>query len=218
MTDNQEEKIHQDKYVVDTESELSESGRQVVDMPVENNAANVTIITDSSKIESEEEEAKSNEQSEDNSTPDEFESCHSDSSSYSDLRDDVADHQFDSPATRNMLHTMVNVSVEVDEAKLTACEVVAGDEAEVFNENTPSSLADEISEMKDYLTSPRDQVALPNEDLKVDDSVVVGDTPDVQASSEKSTDRPKVFRFEEDSIDDEVCVSFFSIIPSISFC
>ena len=94
---------------------------------------------------------------------DEFESAHSDSSSCSDLLDD-SERQFDSPATRTMLQTMGNVSVELEEAELSELRKSTGtpfrEDSNEREDETNPSLDDEISGLRDYLT-PRSQVQTP---------------------------------------------------------
>jgi hypothetical protein len=106
-------------------------------------------------------------------------------SSDAEFRDDCVEHRFDSPVTKTMLQTMVNVSVEVDERKLTIA-VPTTEAMEVQHAASADSLADEISDMKDYLT-PRDQHLDSNESA-VDVSMI-----------NASTDEPKIFTFVDNS-------------------
>ena len=103
---------------------------------------------------------------------------------------------------------MSNVSIEVDEARLTSSSSKRND---VRDKSTPSSLVDEISDMKDYLTNTRGQVPYLEEDSKGLASIEVVSTTDMQASfcdknnplvtssSVKSKERPNVFTFDDDS-------------------
>lgn len=112
-------------------------------------------------------------------------------SSDADDRDECVEHRFDSPNTKTMLQTMVNVSVEVDESKLTA-NLSATEDLEVQHAASAESLADEISDMKDYL-SPRDQHPVSNESA-MDVSMF-----DVSIDEPENAVKPEIFTFGDNS-------------------
>ncbi|KAL7521234.1 hypothetical protein ACHAWX_005919 [Stephanocyclus meneghinianus] len=82
----------------------------------------------------------------------------SDSFARSVLQDDVAGHETNAPSTNVTLQTMVKVCVDVDDANLAAPDEFSHHNNKQ-NENVTSSLADEISDMQDYLTSASGEVS-----------------------------------------------------------
>ena len=165
-----------------------------------NEEANATMITNSSDTECQEETKLNNTSSSDQ------QECHFGSSSHLNSKEDATDSKFDSPPTK----TIANVSVEVDEtATLGAPD--GSDGRDEVNQEMTSTLADEISDMEDYLITPR-SVSAADEDSKVDATIDVGDdVSSKQISSDGiknqspsknevfSTDKPKVFTFEQDA-------------------
>ena len=190
---------------VDADFSIPTSDQRLVEAANEDDYS--TMITNSPDAECSE-EMKSN-----HTSTSEQHSYHSDGSSDLDRKDDATDHKFDSPATKTMLRTMSNVSVEVDEAELTATSGThdrSDSKKEVHHETTSTLLADEISDMEDYLVTPRSDVSAANEDSKVDAPIDDGpassdETPSdgiMNHSTSKagltSTGKPKVFTFEQD--------------------
>lgn len=109
--------------------------------------------------------------------------CQSDRFARPVLQDDVAGHETNAPSTNVTLQTMIKVCVEVDDANLAAPGEFSHHHNKVSlynhvtrydsfvqcclklllagkqNENVTSSLADEISDMQDYLTSASGEVS-----------------------------------------------------------